>query len=322
VVIRSLNVALLPASTRTSYCHNSDNVDKIVSGDSTGSGLHVLQNVSAIACNCKYSLAGASAKIRNCLERLLDAQAASFYSRLSQIGYDPDAHIDILPEHRLIYICVPKCASTTIKMLLSALVGQNAKVEHIHKRRYSGLQSPSRVSASVLHRIATDSGALRFSFGRDPYARLVSAWADKFRDKPLILGDPFIEKYLRHREALDASLPLGPDRSLTFSNFVTFATATAHQRLDAHWQLQDDILNMPGISLNYVGKVESFEKDFAPILNYLGAYELFKQMTVESLNKSQHRPWPQHYTTNLAARVYRAYERDFDRLGYARTIRE
>jgi hypothetical protein len=38
------------------------------------------------------------------------------------------------------------------------------------------------------------------------------------------------------------------------------------------------------------------------------------------LRASLHHSWPVYYTPSLADRVYRAYERDFDRFGYARTI--
>src|SRR5271166_2372612 len=57
-------------------------------------------------------------RVTNFLERRFDAQAASFYARLIAHGYDPDAHIDVLPQYRIIYVCVPKCGSTTVKRIL------------------------------------------------------------------------------------------------------------------------------------------------------------------------------------------------------------
>jgi hypothetical protein len=259
--------------------------------------------------------------ITNCVERRLDAEAALFYSKLIKYGYDPDAHIDVLPESGLIYVCVPKCGSTTIKRFLSAFVGWNAtSFEQIHKRRYSGLKSPSRVCLSTLYRTATDSRTLRFSFVRNPYERLVSAWADKFRNKALVPGDSFVDKYLKHRRDIDASLPAGVDRTLSFPEFVTFAAATAHQRIDAHWQLQDDILDMPGIKLDFIGKIESFGADFVRVLDHVGMGQQMTPATIAPLHQSGHEPWPQYYTPAIADCAYRAYERDFDRLGYVRAI--
>jgi Sulfotransferase family len=283
----------------------------------------VLRTSAVISNNYERLCAGVVTKIANCFERGLQTPAASFYAKLITFGYDPDAHIDVLAEHRLIYVCVPKCGSTTIKGILSTLVGRNAtSFEHIHKRRYSGLKSPSQVGLSTLYRTAIDSRGLRFSFVRNPYERLVSAWADKFRDKPLVPGDSFVEKYLNHRQTIDADLPAGRDRTLAFSNFVTFASATANQRLDAHWQRQNDILDMPGINLDLVGKMESFGTDFARVLQHVGACEPFKTAAATPLHRSLHQPWPHYYAPTLADRVYRAYESDFDRLGYPRAIQK
>jgi hypothetical protein len=262
-----------------------------------------------------------SVRLRNLIECRCDVRAASFYSTLVSRGYDPEAHIDVLPQARLIYVCVPKCASTTIKLVLSAVAGGNAKsFEHIHKRRYSGLRSPSQVGVSTLYRTVSDARTLRFSFVRNPYARLVSAWADKFCNRPLVPGDSFVEKYLRHRHELDASLPCGSQKTLSFADFVTFASATADWRLDAHWQLQHDILDMPGITLNLIGRVETFGADFDRVLDHLGLDRCRASASIRPQHQSRHQPWRQYYTPALANRVYRAYERDFDCLGYARAV--
>jgi Sulfotransferase family len=278
---------------------------------------------SIVARRYQNLCSGVVTKVTNFLERRFDAQAASFYSRLIAHGYDPDAHIDVLPQYRIVYVCVPKCGSTTVKRILSALVGWNAtSFEQIHKRRYSGLKSPSQVGLSTLYRTAVDPGTLRFSFARNPYERLVSAWADKFKNKPLVPGDSFVEKYLHHRQAVDASLPVGADRTLSFADFAMFATATADQRLDAHWQRQDDILNMPGINLDFIGKIESFRSDVVRVLRHVEACERLVPAMMTPLHRSCHLPWRQYYTSALADHVYKAYERDFDRLRYARTIQE
>jgi Sulfotransferase family len=255
------------------------------------------------------------------IESRCDTRAALFYSALVSRGYDPEAHIDVLPQARLIYVCVPKCASTTIKMVLSAVAGGNAKsFERIHKRRYSGLKSPSQVGLSALYRTVSDSRTLRFSFVRNPYERLVSAWADKFRDRPLVPGDSFIDKYLRFRRQIDVTLPHGPQKTLSFADFVIFASATANRRIDAHWQVQHDILDMPGITLDLVGKVETFGADFDRVLDHLGRYRERAVAWITPQHQSHHEPWPQYYTHTLADHVYRAYERDFDCLGYPRAI--
>jgi hypothetical protein len=219
---------------------------------------------SAISRRCCYYIDSVRSHIVNCLDRCVDPNASAFYAQLVLMGYDANALVDVLPKSRLIYVCIPKCASTTIKATLSALSGREPlSFEELHKRRYSGLKSPYQVGPSTLCSLAHDAGTLRFSFVRNPYARLVSAWADKYKNKPLVGGDSFVDKYLNYRKSTDPALPEGAGVTLSFPDFVRFTTATADRRLDAHWQLQDDLLDMPGIKLDFIGKVESFSADYS-----------------------------------------------------------
>jgi Sulfotransferase family len=268
----------------------------------------------------RYTLGRARSRLRNAVDRRRDPDAAAFYADLSG-GYDPNARIDVLPSHKLIYVCVPKCASTSIKMILSTLAGrQPASFDHIHKRRHSGLLSPLQIGLSAFHRLATDAGVLRFSFVRNPYARLVSAWADKFQGKPLVAGDPFVDRYLADRPAIDPSLPHGENRMLSFTDFIVYAAATARARVDAHWQLQDDIVSMPRLALDFIGKVESFTRDVVRVLDHVDAGAELRQRALIPMHASPHTRWPDYYTAALAERVYGAYEADFDRFGYPRTF--
>src|SRR5580704_16518165 len=114
--------------------------------------------------------------------------------------HDPNVLIDVLPDQRIVYICIPKCASARIKKTLSALLGRHVESsEEAYTRQQSGLKNPKAVGASTFWRVATDPAALRFSFVRNPYARLVSLWAHQFRDKPLVPGLSSINKYLAWR---------------------------------------------------------------------------------------------------------------------------
>lgn len=268
-----------------------------------------------------YCVDNARAHIVNCRDRLTDPRAGSFFRTLIEHGYRPNAHIDVLPQHRLIYVCVPKCASTSVKALLAALNGRRSvATRKLHNRRHTGLQPPARIGISSFYRLATAPDTLRFTFVRNPYARLVSAWADKFQNKPLVPGDTFIETYLAWRGIVDPSLPVGADATLTFAQFVHFAAETAERRVDAHWQLQDDLITMPGITLDFVGRAERFDADVERILDHVGEAAPLQPSALRHFNVSKHKPWTSYYTRELADRVYRAYERDFDRLGYSRAI--
>jgi hypothetical protein len=265
------------------------------------------------------------AYVVNGRECRLNTPAAAFFNAIREHHFDAETYIDVLPQHRLIYLCVPKAASTTIRSILSSLeVGTppGPPIELLYNRRCTGIRSPRLAGFSVFHRLAKSAEALRFTFVRNPYARLLSTWSDRFQGRPLIEGNPSIKAYRAHRAVVSRSLPDGRERTLSFSEFVKFATATVDQRIDIHWQLQDDFATAPGLALNLIGKVESFQTDFARVLDHIGVTnEARDRYLQQALNPSSHEDWQDYYSDTLAARVYRAYERDFDKFGYPRAIK-
>jgi hypothetical protein len=270
---------------------------------------------------CRYRVGLARARVSKYLDNWFDPPASEYYAELSERGFSQVADIDVLPQHRILYLWIPKCASTTIRMALSAMNRRApASSEQVHMRRYSGLKSPKQVGPSTFYRIVNDPAALRFSFVRNPYDRVVSAWADKFQNKPLVTGDPFVEKYLKWRKAMNYPRLDDADQTLSFVDFVHFASATSDRRIDPHWQLQDDILNIPGIRFDFIGKVESFSLDFIRVCEHVGADPAMAAAANGHFNKSQRQVWRDYYTSALADQIYRAYERDFDRLLYPRAV--
>jgi hypothetical protein len=250
----------------------------------------------------------------------VDPVAADFYKRLRDGGYLPDLLVNVVPNHGIIYVSVPKAASTRIRLTLARVSGRHMRSLATHRRaKYRGPYGPRSMTVGAFHRLAIDPKTLRFSFVRNPYARVASCWADKFRGKRLVRGDTFVNYYLAHRHEIDAALPAGGDRTLAFADFVVFAAAMAKRRCDIHIQTQDDILSMPGIKLDFVGKVESFREDFARVLDHIGASDTVRREATIPVNESRCDDWPSYYTDELADLIYHAFECDFDRFGYARS---
>jgi hypothetical protein len=246
-----------------------------------------------------------------------DPSAVEFYDTMAAGGFEFDNLVNVAPLLGVIYIAVPKAASTRIKMTLAEAVGRHSvSLDSGRRRRFRGPQGPRSMSLAAFHRLATNPSTLRFSFVRNPYARAVSCWADKLQAKPLVPGDDYVEAYLVRRQEIDADLPAGSDQTLSFADFVTYATAFADSRVDAHLQSQDDILAMPGIALDLVGRIERFSDDISRVLDHIGAVNGIRGNAVVPINPSRHGPWIDYYTPALRDRVYRAYERDFDRFGY------
>jgi hypothetical protein len=250
-----------------------------------------------------------------------EPSAADFYRTLKNQAYLPDELVKVLPERDVIYLVVPKAASTRIRATLAAIHGRYSRqLKPSRWGKLRGPEGPRSMTVRAFYRLATNQATLRFSFVRNPYTRLLSCWADKFQDNPLLPGSPMIDDYLDRRRQIDHRLPAGADQTLSFAQFVIYAAATANSRHDPHLQLQDDILSVPGIALDVVGRTETFDADFAPVLDHLGASDQIRRMSLTPLNQSRRGHWSDYYTAEVADMVYRAYERDFDRFGYQRSL--
>ncbi len=75
---------------------------------------------------------------------------------------------------------------------------------------------------------------------------------------------------------------------------------------------------MPGIELNLIGKVEAFKQDLMHVLDHVQENEALRAEAVKPANVSDCADWRSYYTNELANRVYRAHEPDFDRFQYTR----
>jgi len=255
------------------------------------------------------------------ITNIFDPAAAEFYTKFISDGYEPELLVNVLPVQKLLYVALPKAASTRIRQTLARVAGRHIiSLKPSRWAKYSGPRGPRSMTKSAFFRLATGTDTFRFSFVRNPYARAVSCWADKFHGKPLEPGNPSIDAYLAIRRELAADLPAGGGRSLSFPEFVLFAATAAQRRSDIHIQAQDGILSMPGIKIDHIGKVESFAKDFVPVLDHLQASDAVRRDAAIPINQSRHNHWPAYYTPALADRIYRAYERDFDRFGYPRAF--
>jgi|SRR6185312_4692578 len=255
------------------------------------------------------------------LAAFINPAAAAFCSKLLAGAYHPQVLLKILPRQKLIYVSVPKSASTRIRRTMARAGGRLTRsLNSARRARYRDPYGLRHMTVDAFFRLATDAETMRFSFVRNPYARAVSCWSEKFAGRPLVAGEPCIDSYLAARKHIDSNLPAGADRFLSFAEFVHFAEATAKARLDTHLQTQDDLLTVPGISLDLIGKVESFDADFSRVLDHMNASEAVRRDATIPLNESHHDDWGNYYTPGLADRIYRAYECDFDRFGYARAI--
>lgn len=144
-----------------------------------------------------------------------------------------------------------------------------------------------------------------FTFVRNPYARVLSAYLDKItgtRD-PAVWG-PFAE---RHN--------LGTDE-ISFVEFLRLIATEPAETMDIHWRPQSQIIGAELVPYDFVGAMESFTPDLAHVIHTLfgpdAKIEVFAPHRTQASERLQ-----QFYGAEERAIVEDLYQDDFRVLGYA-----
>lgn len=175
-------------------------------------------------------------------------------------------------EPAFVWFQIPKVASRTIRY-------------HLFEHSDLSFRSGSRLlPPSVLR------GRYTFAFVRNPWDRLVSAWADKVvrRDTYGLPDD------------VRASFPLFVR---WIADTVDLATADRHIR-HQHVMVDRDIVD-------FVGRFETFSRDFDAVCRRLGL-----PPCEDRRNASPHDSYERYYDRELAALVGRLYAEDVEAFGY------
>jgi hypothetical protein len=211
-------------------------------------------------------------------------------------------------KYRYIYVETPKVACTTIKrLLMCAELGQPLSFENagdIHLREYSPLLNPMQVGG-IRHLIR--SGFTVFSFVRDPYSRLLSAYLT------------LIPTNSTEAQAIKLQLghPLNKTSSISFADFVLAVEAQPISTMNGHWRIQYYQTFHPKLKHSFIGRFERLEEDLQAICRKLGIdfakyYKPERHHASDAANKLK-----DYYTDELRAVVARKYKIDFDTFGYA-----
>lgn len=158
---------------------------------------------------------------------------------LGNFGFtvDPASFTLTFPGAKVTLIWIPKNSCTSIKKML--LTQEPDSLTHDI--------SPTRFHETCQERFgisrAQYSRNMMFPLVaviRDPYERIVSCYLDKFaipvmRSTPC---EPFVIGHIRAAQRFFGAGDRGVERSISFSEFVTYVTNSPSWALDAHWRPQ------------------------------------------------------------------------------------
>ena len=255
----------------------------------------------------------------------MDARSQYFLNRAH--GLSPERVIRrlaygsfVTQDRRLVYVETPKAACSTMKWVFSHLDGrqirpvsiprETSRSMCIHHRHISGVDSLASLNGSALQQILEDHEITRFCVVRNPYARLVSAWAHKIRQR-----EP---GYASVWDRVAAHFSTDRNDRPSFELFATWITETNTPRdANPHWQPMIYQLLPDLINYTHILKVESLTEGFDKVLSCIGfegsAEELLKKYRT---NDSLPIEWREFYTEQLASRVFEFYREDFEYFGY------
>jgi hypothetical protein len=277
----------------------------------------------------------------------------------------PESGFYVSERHKFVYCPIQKIACSSLKLLWAELVdGSSAPFVTINEAgqesidhfgldvRYSLGHQPPELGERPLN----EEGWLRVVFVRNPWARLVSTFVNKFvsvhdraeqvfdavhrRERRKAIGRlaMSVARQLRHHGGSPAGLGRKPIRfwsrerhrwrdEMTFRQFVEFLEGcdVDGKRTDLHWRPQYRFLGRT--EFNFVGRFERLQQDVGrlvmplPAANrtpYCGIYHrIFADCPLKRLRRMPSAPdYRQFYTPELRDRVARLYRRDIEQFGY------
>ncbi|XP_072538743.1 carbohydrate sulfotransferase 14 [Salminus brasiliensis] len=179
-------------------------------------------------------------------------------------------HILVNDEHRFLYCYVPKVACSNWKRVLKVLSGAlehvDVKVKMDHRADLLFLSDfpPEEIRHRLRH-------YFKFTFVREPMARLLSAYRNKFGEIEAYqrkYGAEIVRRYRKGR-ARDKRTIAGDD--VTFTEFVRYLLDEDVEHMNEHWMPMYNLCQPCAVEYNFIGSYERLESDAAYVLERVGA---------------------------------------------------
>lgn len=219
------------------------------------------------------------------------------------------ARMAVCRSHGFVYIRIPKAANSTITRTLAM---------HLHRDQRESIEADKsgKLAKTSFQTILDPNCFTRrmllanyrvFSFFRNPYARVLSAYLDKMQSR----------NAYRYPWVADA-LGVKSTAHITFPDFIGFLE-NGNLYGDAHWAPQVKCCPLPVDELYYKGDIENLRVGLKSITTEIFGRECWAGIAIREHNRQHANEQLQsYYTDSLRERVYRLYEEDFLQLNYKR----
>jgi hypothetical protein len=230
--------------------------------------------------------------------------------------------IVVLPEHDIVFLPITKNANSKTRRLLAEIRGVQNPLATNKKKKFRKILTAKDISIQQFHRLLHSQNRLSFAIVRNPYHRILSAWANKFRGRPLVPGFALqsgareLKLYLKLRPSIDASLPAGPDETLNFDQFLDYVSAIIGKQIDPHVETQSSFLDIPFVPNDYMVRLESYEQDMVRVLDHMKAPATIAARLGKKVNPSGLGKKDYVFTPEQRKKIEALYAEDIEKFGY------
>jgi len=203
-----------------------------------------------------------------------------------------------------IYFRIPKAANSTISITLQAVLKDATAGDVKHPSHAKSQFLPlSALTAGEVDRLR--ERFFTFTFVRNPYTRIASAYLDKIRgDKPPKL---LVARWYGR----------SPREPISFAEFCDYLQDGKGYLEDGHWARQTDLIPLPVEQLDFIGHIESLEQDLRHVVVRLfGPGHDFHVVSWQGDKTGASSRTRSLYTEREQAMVRNIYAGDFRSFGY------
>jgi len=210
------------------------------------------------------------------------------------------------------YMENPKVASTTIlKWLQEKEVDGDLDIKgNPHERDNSPIVRMSSLENSERYKVLESDEIYRFTFVRNPYSRLLSAYISK------------VVKNLRPKREILSIINAKPvdeiedlSQEVSFSEFVEVVCSQKSRDMNAHWKPQSAQVLLGVVNYQYVGKFENLNSDYSRVHDKLFGGEC-KKLGLSKNATGSDKLISNYYGSAELEAVYKRYYDDFNGFEY------
>lgn len=196
--------------------------------------------------------------------------------------------------YNFLYYGFGKCASSTISIALRKVEGTERSRQHKYAAR-AFYNKESFIKNNDLTNYFT------FTFARNPYDRMVSAWKEFKRSRGF--GWAKEESYFNAKNLKKSKSP--QDIIDNFDCFIEFITVERH----IHWH---SFYEIKEINIDFIGRFENLQQDFDYVCEQTG----MPKQHLSHMRASEHKHYTEYYNDETREIVAGKYAKDIEYFGY------